>query len=137
MFLGTALLLVVGVMLLPSADPILAQSATATISQGLDAAAGDSYSSELTVSVFIGNLIRTLLAATGIVFLIITIYAGILYMIANGEPDKIKKAKNMLTNSLIGLIIIVGAYAITRYVVDALSQATTVTTTTAPSTEAF
>ncbi len=75
-------------------------------------------------------MIRTLLAATGIVFLVLTVYAGILYMTAQGEPDKIKKAKGMLTNAVIGLIIIVGAYAITRYVVDALSEAATATTAT-------
>lgn len=108
----------------------LAQSATTTISEGLDAAAGDSYSTELNVSTFIGNLIRTLLAATGIVFLVLTVYAGILYMTAAGDESKIKKAKGMLTSSVIGLIIIVGAYAITRYVVDALAEAATVTTTT-------
>lgn len=130
MFLACALLLVVGVLLLASVDSALAQSATATISQGLDTAAGDSYSTELTLTVFIGNMIRTLLAATGIIFLIITVYAGILYMTAQGDDSKIKKAKSMLTSSVIGLIIIVGAYAITRYVVDALSSAATVTTTT-------
>lgn len=130
MFLGVVLLLVVGALLLASTYPVLAQSATTTISQGLDAAAGSSYSAELTVSVFVGNMIRTLLAATGIVFLIITVYAGILYMIASGDDNKIKKAKGMLTSSVIGLIIIVGAYAITRYVVDALSEAATATTTT-------
>lgn len=130
MFLAAALLLVVGALLLASVNPVLAQSATTTISQGLDAAAGSSYSTRLTVSVFVGNMIRTLLAATGIIFLIITVYAGILYMTAQGDDSKIKKAKSMLTSSVIGLIIIVGAYAITRYVVDALSRAATVTTTT-------
>lgn len=98
-----------------------------TISEGLDTAAEGTYSTDLKLSKFIGNMIRTLLAATGIVFLIITVYAGILYMIASGEPDKIKKAKSMLTNSVIGLIIIVGAYAITQYVIAALAKATTTT----------
>ena len=130
MFLAAALLFVAGSLLLPSPDPLLAQSAITTISQGLDDAAGDSYSTNLTLTVFIGNMIRTLLAATGIAFLIITIYAGILYMTATGEPDKIKKAKGMLTSSVIGLVIIVGAYAITQYVVTALAEATTATTAT-------
>lgn len=98
-------------------------SATGTITQGLNAAAGTTYSTELRLPNFVGNMIRTLLAATGIVFLIITVYAGILYMTATGDTDKIKKAKGMLTSSIIGLIIIVGAYAITSYVVTALSEA--------------
>lgn len=130
MALGFMLVLMASALLLFVPDQALAASATATISEGLDTAAGDSYSTELTVSVFVGNMIRTLLAATGIIFLIITVYAGILYMTAQGDDSKIKKAKSMLTSSVIGLIIIVGAYAITRYVVDALSEAATVTTTT-------
>src|SRR3989338_3369439 len=77
-FLGIAFLLV-----LP--DQTLAQSATTMISEGLNTAAGDTYSTDLTVSVFVGNMIRTLLAATGIVFLILTVYAGILYMTAQGD----------------------------------------------------
>lgn len=107
----------------------LAQAATTLISEGLQEAGTDVYSQELTVSVFIGNLIRTLLAATGIVFLVITVYAGILYMTAAGEDTKIKKAKGMLTSSVIGIIIIVGAYAITSYVVGALDSATSTSAT--------
>lgn len=103
-------------------------SATSTISQGLDAAAEDVYETELTATKFIGNLIRILLAATGIVFLLITVYAGIMYITAMGDDNKIKKAKSMLTSSVIGLIIIIGAYAISSYVVDALISASKTTT---------
>ncbi|MCR4313973.1 MAG: pilin [Candidatus Uhrbacteria bacterium] len=138
MFLAFALLLVVGALPIAFASPVHAETeevnvtaslpATMKISDGLDAAAKDSgYSTDLKIPVFIGNMIKTLLAATGIVFLIITVYAGILYMTAMGDTDKIKKAKGMLTSSVIGLIIIVGAYAITKYVVDAISQATITT----------
>lgn len=102
-------------------------SATSLISEGLQNAGEGVYSEELTVSTFVGNLIRTLLAATGIVFLIITVYAGVLYMTAAGDTEKIKKAKGMLTSSVIGIIIIVGAYAITTYVIDAISTAATQT----------
>ncbi|MBI4257119.1 hypothetical protein HY626_03645 [Candidatus Uhrbacteria bacterium] len=130
--LGLLFVLLTGAVLLLVPDHAFAQSATSSISQGLDAAAGTSYSTELTVSVFIGNMIRTLLAATGIVFLILTVYAGILYMTDQGDAGKIKKAKSILTSSVIGLIIIVGAYAITSYVVEALAQAATTTTTTEP-----
>jgi uncharacterized membrane protein len=70
-------------------------------------------------------MIRTLLAATGIIFLFIAVYAGILYMTAQGDENKVKKGKSMLSSAIIGLVIIVGAYAITRYVVDALSEAAT------------
>jgi len=108
-------------------QPTLAQtatpSATSTISQGLQNTAGTTYDTNLTATTFIGNLIRTLIAATGILFLVITVYAGILYMTAAGDDTKIKKAKGMLTSSVIGIIIVVGAYALTSYIVSAISAA--------------
>ncbi len=105
----------------------LAQNAPATISAGLDQAAEGTYSQGSLTS-FIGKLISALLGATGVVFLVLTVYAGILYMTAMGEPDRVKKAKSMLTQSLIGLIIIVGAYALTSFVVTQLTQASQATT---------
>lgn len=101
------------------------ESATTLISTGLESAGKGTYSQSLTASVFIGNLIKVLLAATGIIFLVTTVYSGILYMTAFGEPDKIKKAKTILTTSLIGLIIIVGAYAISSYVISSITTAAT------------
>lgn len=130
MLLITVLAFTVGMFLFPSTVPILAESATTTISTGLDAAAGDAYSKDLTITVFIGNLIRILLAATGIFFLVLTVYAGILYLTAWGDETKIKTAKKLLTNAIIGLVIIIGAYALSRYVVDALSTAATRTSGT-------
>ena len=116
-------------LIVTSPHPLLAETVTSTISQGLDNTAGGTYDTNLTATVFIGNLIRTLIAATGILFLVITVYAGILYMTAMGDDSKIKKAKGMLTSSVIGIVIVVGAYALTSYVVTALSQATAPTAT--------
>ena len=104
-------------------SPAHAASATQTISQGLDTAAQGTYSTGLNLPVFIGRIIQFILSATGLVFLGITVYAGILYMTAAGESEKVKKAKGMLTNSVIGIVIIVGAYAISSYVISALATA--------------
>lgn len=110
-----------GLLLAP--ETVSADAATTIISKGLDDAAKDSYNTDLSATNFIGNLIRVLLSATGLVFLVLTVYAGILYMTAAGDESKIKKAKGMLASSVVGLIIIVGAYAITSYVIDALATA--------------
>ncbi|KKW32634.1 MAG: hypothetical protein UY76_C0021G0005 [Candidatus Uhrbacteria bacterium GW2011_GWA2_52_8d] len=130
MSLGLCALLIGIVIVSLSTDYALAQSATDTIQTGLDSAAEGTYSQNVTATVFIGNLIRALLTATGIIFLVITVYAGVLYMTAMGDDTKIKKAKGMITSSIIGLIIIIGAYALTDYVISALSSTTTATTTT-------
>jgi hypothetical protein len=45
-------------------------------------------------------------------------------MTAGGDDDQVKKAKSFMTNAVIGLIIMLSAYAITEFVVDKLLDAT-------------
>lgn len=71
----------------------------------------------------IGNLINVLLSVLGIVLVVLVVYAGFLYLTAAGDDDKVKKAKKLLTQSIIGLVIIIAAYAIATYVIDALTEA--------------
>lgn len=68
----------------------------------------------------IGTTISILLGVLGIVFVILVVYAGFLYLTSNGEETNVKKAKKLLTQAIIGLIIIVSAYAISDYVISAL-----------------
>jgi hypothetical protein len=44
------------------------------------------------------------------------IYAGILWMTAQGNEQQVSKAKNLLINATIGLIITLAAYAITSFI---------------------
>jgi hypothetical protein len=77
------------------------------------------------VPTIVGRGINVLLGIVGIVFVVITVYAGFLYLTAQGEETNVKKAKKMLSQAVIGLVLIVGAYAITTVVVDALSAIST------------
>lgn len=74
------------------------------------------------VSVMIGTVIKAALGMVGVVFLVLMVYAGYLWMIARGDEGKVEKAKNTIINSVIGIVIVVAAYAITYYVVNALSK---------------
>ena len=76
------------------------------------------------VPVIIGTVIKTALGLVGVVFLILMVYAGYIWMIARGDEAKVEKSKNTIINSTIGLIIVLGAYAITNYVVSALLTTT-------------
>ena len=73
----------------------------------------------------IGNIIRTILTLLGVVVLVLVVYAGFLWMTAGGDPEKEKTAKTMLTNAIIGLALILAAYAISDFVVSKLFEATT------------
>lgn len=78
-----------------------------------------------TLPQLIGSFINVFLGLLGIVFVVIIVYAGFLYLTDQGEGKKVEQAKKLITNSVIGLVIIVAAYAIAAFVIDALSKATT------------
>ncbi len=63
-----------------------------------------------------GQIIGTVLSFVGVLFLILMIFAGIMWMTAQGNDQQVSKAKDLLINSIIGLIIIFAAYAITSFV---------------------
>jgi hypothetical protein len=68
------------------------------------------------------TVITTALSLVGSIFLGLMIYAGILWMTAAGEEDKVTKAKNILKAAIIGLAVTMSAYAITAFVTGKLSS---------------
>ena len=67
-----------------------------------------------------GTAVSAALALVGVIFLILMIYAGYNWMTARGEEEKVEKAKDTITRAFIGLIIVVGAYAIWKFVFASL-----------------
>lgn len=61
----------------------------------------------------IGKLISYILAFVGVFFLLLMIYGGYIWMIARGNEQEVEKAKNTIIAAIIGLVIILLAYAIT------------------------
>jgi predicted permease len=74
-----------------------------------------------------GKIIAIALGFLGIILVILFIYGGFLWMTAGGNEEQIKKAKNILKNATIGLIITATAYAISYFVVDQLIKVLTAT----------
>ncbi len=69
----------------------------------------------------VGVTLNALLGLLGLIFFILMVYAGFLWMGARGEEDKIQKAQKIIASALIGLFIVVAAYAITTLVGSRLS----------------
>lgn len=63
-----------------------------------------------------GIIVGVVLSFVGVLFLGLMIYAGILWMTAQGNDQQVTKAKTLMINSVIGLIIVFAAYAITSFV---------------------
>ena len=72
----------------------------------------------------IGSIIRVILGIIGIFFVIQVIYSGYLYMTDKGDAKNVDTAKKRLGTAVIGIIIIVAAYAISDFVITQIINAT-------------
>jgi len=77
---------------------------------------------ETSVAAFTGRIINVVLSFLGIIFLIFIIYGGFLWMTAGGKEEKVGKAIQIFTNSSIGLIVVVAAYLIVRFIGNAVTS---------------
>jgi hypothetical protein len=73
----------------------------------------------------IASIINVALSLLGIIVLVIIIYGGFLWMTAGGNDEKVSEAKKWIFGGIIGLVIILSAYAIASFVISNLVGATT------------
>ncbi|MDP3986126.1 MAG: pilin [Candidatus Veblenbacteria bacterium] len=71
--------------------------------------------------------INMVLGFIGVILVILVIYAGFMWMTAAGEEEKIRKAKSLLGNAVVGLAIVLAAYAIAYFTVKSIAQSTGMT----------
>ncbi|MFA6995548.1 MAG: pilin [Patescibacteria group bacterium] len=75
------------------------------------------------IRVTVAKIIVVSLQFIGVIFLGLIIFAGFKYMTSGGNEEKTKEAVSLLSNAIIGLIIILMAWGITSYVINRLSRA--------------
>lgn len=68
----------------------------------------------------IGAIVAVALSLTGVMFFILALYAGFLWMTAMGNTEQVTKAKDGLEHAIVGIVIVVAAYAITSFVFSRL-----------------
>jgi hypothetical protein len=71
----------------------------------------------------IGQLLSVALGFLGVLAVIIVLIGGFKYMIAGGTEEKVKDARKWIISGIIGLAIILSAYAITSFVLNSLLEA--------------
>lgn len=76
----------------------------------------------------VGIVIQAFLGLLGVLFLVYMLYAGYNWMVAQGDEEKVTKAKDTIQRAVIGLIIIIAAYAISYWVFDSLLGQTGIVT---------
>ncbi len=78
-----------------------------------------------TVPQLVGNIVAIGLSVLGVVFFGLFLYSGIVWMTALGNGERVSQAKDTLQSAITGLIIVVAAYAISKFVFDNLVGTTT------------
>lgn len=71
----------------------------------------------------IANIVRIILGFLGIVTIIIILYGGFIWMTSFGEEDKIDQAKKLISAGVVGLVIVLTAYALSSFVINSLTLA--------------
>ncbi len=101
------------------------EKATAKALKGLETSAGPAglKTDKVDPAGVIGKAIGVLVSVAGIIFLIIVVYGGVTWMTAAGAPEGVTKGRGMIIDGAIGLTVTMAAYAITYYVVKAMTSA--------------
>lgn len=80
----------------------------------------DGYGQDLPV--LIGNIIGTGLSMIAVLFFILMVYGGFLWMTAHGNEEQTSKAFDTIIAATVGLIIIMASFAITNFVFNSVSN---------------
>ncbi len=70
------------------------------------------------------RIINVALGFLGIIAVVIVLIGGFKYMIAGGNDEKTGEARKLIVSGIIGLAIILSAWAITSFVISQLLKAT-------------
>ncbi|HBW74258.1 MAG TPA: hypothetical protein DEF59_03275 [Candidatus Magasanikbacteria bacterium] len=69
-----------------------------------------------TIAGITGSIVGVVLSLVGVAFFLLMLYGGFLWMTARGDETQAKKAKDIIIDAVIGIIIVAAAGIITSFV---------------------
>lgn len=120
---GIFLAIIFSLVLLPSITG--AQDLQSQVMGQVDAGAQTAKLDKTNPQIVIAKVIEIILSTVGIVFIVLLVYGGYMFITAQGEEEKIKKAMDIIKPAVVGLIVILIAYSITYFVGLKFGQAVT------------
>lgn len=66
------------------------------------------------------NVINFVLVLVGVLALAFLVYGGFRYIVSRGEDDEVQAAKSIITNAVIGIVVIGIAAAVVNFVIGAV-----------------
>lgn len=76
---------------------------------------------EVSADVAVIDILDTVYFLAGAIAVLIIVIAGFLYVTSAGNPERVKRAKDALIGAVIGLVVIVLAFAITQFILGRLT----------------
>ena len=67
---------------------------------------------------FITNIVNILLFLAGAIAVIVIIIGGIRYVMSSGDAGQVQAAKNTILYAVVGLVVVIMAYAIVNFVIN-------------------
>ena len=116
-----------GLIILGLALPLLASAQVET--EGMQAGLGEfttgaGITGETSLPLIIGRIVKIIISLLGLVAAVIIIIGGFKWMTSAGNEEKITAAKKLMINGLIGLILVILAYAIATFIITQLGGIT-------------
>lgn len=65
----------------------------------------------------LSGVLNIVYIVAGVVAVVVIVVSGLMYIASNGDSNRIQAAKNALLYSIIGLVVVVMAFAITGFVI--------------------
>lgn len=78
---------------------------------------------ETDLRVIIAKVIQAITGVAGSIALLVFVWGGFQWLTSGGNPEKIKKGRDILVWSALGLLVMFGSYLIVRYVLQAITGA--------------
>lgn len=104
----------------PASPPVDVLANLKQAGTGTGLVAGGEEAGETQISNMIVRVIQIALDFVGVIFLILMVYAGFLWMMARGNEQRIEKAKTLIEAAVIGIVIVLASYGISVFVLERL-----------------
>ncbi|MBI2484628.1 hypothetical protein HYW18_00510 [Candidatus Uhrbacteria bacterium] len=72
----------------------------------------------------IARIVRAIITFLGVVAVVIILWGGFKWMTSGGADEKVKDARKLIVMGIVGLAIVLSAYAIANFVITSLVTAT-------------
>lgn len=114
-----------GSLILLSARKVVAQTYNFVSSSGLDKTSDNAGYSEalkkLTPAGVAATVLLQVLTMLGVVFIGLVIYGGMTWITASGNEQRLERAKDTVRTAIIGLVVVLAAYAISYFIINYFS----------------